>query len=332
MLHIATIGTNSIVDHFLAAVAANEGITCTAMFTRNRAHAQALAETYNIQTIYTDLDEMLREPSIDIIYIASPNSLHYPYAKAALLAGKHVFCEKPFMSNLAQCEELIALAKEKGLFLLEAIVTAHMPNYHRLRAWLPKLGTLKIVQSNFSQYSSRYAAYLRQENPNVFNPAFSGGALADIGIYCLHFIVGLFGIPKQLHYAANKGPNGIDTSGCGLLTYDGFLASFTCAKDSRSECITQLQGEKGCITLYSEPSRCSRFVWQDLASGTKEEVSLVQEQNALFYEVRDFVHLIQEQDFKQRDELLRESRQVMQVFEALRKDAGIVFEDDKTAA
>lgn len=172
MLNVATIGTNFIVDWFLKSVQDNQGIRCCAMYTRKKEHAEKLAEKYHIEMIYTDLDEMLSNPEIDIIYIASPNSLHYTYAEKALTAGKHVFCEKPLVSDNEQCAKLYELAEKKQRFLFEAIVTLHAPNYHLIREYLLKLGDIKLIQSNFSQYSSRYDAYLRGENPNVFSPEF----------------------------------------------------------------------------------------------------------------------------------------------------------------
>lgn len=328
MLKIATIGTNFIVDAFLSAVAANEGIECCAMYTRKREHAQPLADKFHVPAIYTDLDEMLSEPSIDIVYIASPNSLHYVYAKQILNKGKHVICEKPFTSNKAQCAELFALAREKKRFLFEAIKTVHTANFNKIRELLPKLGDIKLVQSNFSQYSSRYDAYVNGEEPNIFNPAFSGGAIADIGIYCLHFIVALFGLPLEGRYEPNLGPNGIDTSGSGILKYPDFVASFSCAKDSTSECITQIQGTKGAISVHSQPSNCAQFTYHDRLNKTSEDRSLPVHEATLYEEVRDFVRIIQEDDVAEYERLRAETCQVMEVFEQLRKGAGIRYGDD----
>ncbi|MEG1733128.1 MAG: Gfo/Idh/MocA family oxidoreductase, partial [Longicatena sp.] len=91
-MNVATIGTGMIVGWFLNAVKQNEGITCTALYSRKKESAKALAEEFGVQNIYTDLDNMLEQPDIDFIYIASPNSLHYEYALKALKAGKHVIC------------------------------------------------------------------------------------------------------------------------------------------------------------------------------------------------------------------------------------------------
>ena len=111
--------------------------------------------------------------------------------------ASNVICEKPFTLTTAQAEHLFQLAESQERFLFEAIVTQHMPNYHAIKKLLGQVGKIKVVQSNFSQYSSRYAQYLSGSVPNVFSPQWGGGALADIGIYCLHFIVGLFNEPRK---------------------------------------------------------------------------------------------------------------------------------------
>lgn len=259
----------------------------------------------------------------DIVYIASPNALHAEHAEKALRAGKHVICEKPFTMTSAQARALFQLAEQKQRFLFEAIVTQHMPNYHAIRDLLPRIGKIKVVQSNFSQYSSRYAQYLSGSVPNVFSPQWGGGALADIGIYCIHFIVGLFGAPRTVHYFPNRGYNGIDTSGCGVMEYGDFLASFTCAKDSRSACITQIQGEQGCITLYGEASRCPRFVLQDAEGAIHEDLAQPQHDNVMVHELKEFTRILTENDSAAYAALKQESLAVMRTFEALRAHGNV---------
>ena len=313
MLNVVTIGTSFITDLFLQAVEQLEGLRCTGMYTRTRDHALALAQRHGVSAIYTDLDEMLAADA-DIVYIAS---------EKALRAGKHVICEKPFTMTSAQARALFQLAEQKQRFLFEAIVTQHMPNYHAIRDLLPRIGKIKVVQSNFSQYSSRYAQYLSGSVPNVFSPQWGGGALADIGIYCIHFIVGLFGAPRAVHYFPNRGYNGIDTSGCGVMEYGDFLASFTCAKDSRSACITQIQGEQGCITLYGEASRCPRFVLQDAEGAIHEDLAQPQHDNVMVHELKEFTRILTENDSAAYAALKQESLAVMRTFEALRTHGNV---------
>lgn len=326
MMNVATIGTGFIVDWFLNAVAQNEGITCVAMYTRKKEHAQALAEKYEVATIYEDIDAMFEDASIDAIYIASPNSLHYTYALQAMQHGKHVICEKPFTSTLAEFDELQAYAKEHHLFLFEAIVTSHMPNYQIIKEQLPNLGTIRMVQCNFSQYSSRYDKFVANETPNVFNPAFSGGALADINIYNLHFCIGLFGKPKAIHYYPTI-QRGIDTSGTALLEYDGFQAICVGCKDSKSHCLAQIQGEKGYLFLDSETSRCKSIkVFED---GEEKDISLEQNEDALYYEVKEFVTIYNNQDYDTCYQKLDYSRIVMECYQQARLDGNIIFEADQ---
>lgn len=326
MIKVATIGSGFIVDWFLNAVSQNDGIECVAMYSRHESHAQPLASQYHIDKIYTNLEEMLQQPNIDFVYIASPNSLHAPQALQCLKANKHVIVEKPFASNVKEFEEVVDYAKKHRLYVFEAIVTLHMPNYLTLKNRLSELGTIKMVQCNFSQYSSKYDKFKAGELPNVFNPAFSGGALADISIYNLHFTIGLFGMPNNVHYFANKHPNGIDTSGVCILEYDGFHAVCVGAKDTRSKCLAQIQGEKGYALVESETSRvgqCKLIINQQ-----EEDVTIPQNDIALYYEVKEFVHIFENDDYDTCLAKLEHSRNVMKVFEAARKDANIIYSAD----
>ena len=327
-MKVATIGTGFIVDWFLTAVQESAGISCVAMYSRKESSARTLADKYGIDKIYTKMDEMLKDEDINFVYVASPNSLHFEHALKALKAGKNVICEKPFTSTVKEFDCLVKEAQARHLYLFEAIVTAHMPNYLRMKEELPRLGTIRMVQCNFSQYSSRYDKFLQGETPNVFNPEFSGGALADINIYNLHYVIGMFGKPKKVHYYANLHDNGIDTSRVVLLQYDGFQAVCVGCKGTRSECIAQIQGEKGFITMRSETSRCAEFTIQ-IGRENIEHPSIVQNDVALYYELQDFRDIFKLDDYERCTRLLAYSRTVMEVYETARKDAGIVFAADR---
>lgn len=326
-MKVATIGTNFIVDWFLDAVQQIEGITCVAMYSRKEENTKTLREKYKIHTIYTNLDEMLTQKDIDFVYVASPNSFHFDHTYTALQAGKHVICEKPFTSTLNECTILSQYAKSHNLFLFEAIVTAHMPNYKRIKRSLSKLGQIRMVQCNFSQYSSRYEPFLAGDVPNVFNLAFSGGALSDINIYNLHFVIGLFGKPTKIQYYPNKHSSGVDTSGVAILDYIDFKAICIGCKDTRSECITQIQGANGFIKLDSETSICSQY--KISLEDSFDHISETQNDNALYYELLDFKAIFEQNDVQACYNLLDYSKDVMEVYEAARKDGGIVFPADQ---
>lgn len=325
-MRIGIIGTGFIVRTFIDAAKKHTAITLQAIYSRSEEKAIDMATTYDIASTYTKLDNLLEDPQIDFIYIASPNSLHYQQTKLALFAGKHVICEKPFTSTPTELEELITLAKSKELFLFEAITTIHLPNYQKVKELLPLLGNIKLIQCNYSQYSSRYDAFLRGENPNIFNPSFSGGALVDLNIYNLHFVIGLFGQPNTCSYFVNKQDNGIDTSGVAILQYETYIANCIAAKDSASNSQIQIQGDKGYLTILGA-SACKQ-VDLTLLDGTNETYNLQPQENQLYYELADFIVCYQQMDLKACYTLLDHSLDVLNTTTKLRHFAGITFPAD----
>ncbi|GIM29989.1 NAD(P)-dependent oxidoreductase [Clostridium polyendosporum] len=325
-MKIGTIGTGVIVEEFLNAVKEVENVECTAVYSRKEETARVLADKYNVKQIYTDYDALLKDENVNFIYIASPNSMHYKYALKALQNGKNVICEKPFTSTVEEAETLIDLAKEKNLLLFEAITTLHLPNYNKIKEQIESLGELKLVQCNYSQYSSRYDKFLAGEVANAFNPAFSGGALADINIYNLHFVTGLFGKAKEVKYVANIAENGIDTSGIVTLRYDDFVCECVGAKDSNSPSFAIIQGTKGYIKLNGPANQCLSF---EFGIGNKVETYNEQKfSNRMVYEVTDFANIYHNNDLKKYHELLEHSLSVVEIAVMARKDAGIVFAAD----
>ncbi|MEW4372840.1 Gfo/Idh/MocA family protein [Paenibacillus kandeliae] len=325
-MKIGVIGTGSIVEAFLSALAQVEHAVCTAIFSRKETTARPLADKYSIPHIYTSLDEIVSSSQLDVVYIASPNSLHFEYARLALQHGKHVLCEKPFTSNAHELQQLIQLAKQNNRFLFEAITNIHLPNYRWIKDNVHRLGPIRMIQCNYSQYSSKYDQLLAGETPNVFNPQFSGGALMDINLYNVHFIVNLFGTPQQLHYTANKHTNGIDTSGVLVMQYDGFITSAVGCKDTSGMNFVLIQGEKGYIHVEHGANGC-RQVHLHIGD-TAEHYNAQMIDNPLYYELVYFAELFHNQDYKQCYQLLDYSYSVMQTLDRARRDAGIVFAAD----
>ncbi|WP_129731024.1 Gfo/Idh/MocA family protein [Ectobacillus funiculus] len=325
-MKIATIGTGAIVDNFLSALDSIDEAQCVAMYSRKEETAKPLAEKYNITSVYTDLDEMYSDPNIEFVYVASPNSLHYDHAYRALEHDKHVICEKPFTSTMSEVESLISLAKRKKLMLFEAITTIHLPNYQLIKDNIAKLGAIKFVQCNYSQYSSKYNALLAGETPNVFNPKFSGGALTDINIYNLHFVMNLFGTPESISYTANKHANGIDTSGVLVMKYPKFISECVGCKDTHSMNFALIQGEKGYIHVVNGAQGCQKVI---LYIEDKEvPLNMQTTHNSLYYELLEFNYVYKKREFERCYELLDYSHSVMKMVVAARRDAGIVFEAD----
>ncbi len=326
-MKIGTIGSGFIVDHLIAAMNKVDGVEVVACYSRDLNKAKSFAVKNNIDEYYDDLDDLFNSNSVDTIYVASPNSLHYEQTKRALNANKHVIVEKPFSSTYQEALKLVELAKAKNLFLFEAITVIHNPLFKKTKELLSELGPLKIVTLNFSQYSSKYLQFINGGLPNVFNPEFSGGALADINIYNLHFAIGLFGSPNNVNYAANI-HDGIDTSGVVTLSYDGFIVSLIGCKDNEGFSSVIIQGEKAYILSEDKPSIYKNFDIINIKENTKEN-HYNENDDVYYHEIQAMQEIFISKNFEKNNELLDHSLLVMEIFEKARKSANIVFKADK---
>lgn len=326
-IRLGTIGSGFIVHHILDAVKQVEGIRCVAVYSRTEDKGQELAQKYEVEKLYTDMEDFLADEEINCVYVASPNLLHYEQTKRALLAGKHVLCEKPFCTTLEAAKELVSLAKEKGLFLMEAVPTTYLPNYPVLKEAIAKIGRIKLVQGNFSQYSSRYDAFLRGELPNVFNPEFAGGCLMDINFYNVYLNVALFGKPKKTTYYPNLAEHvKIDTSGVLVMEYDGFVSENVGAKDTWGVNFFQIEGKNGYI--YAEGGSCGMEGIRVVTKGSEEYFKGQKDTERWYYEIKNLVPLLLEDDYETIYKKLEITLDTVEVIENARKAVGIYFPRD----
>ena len=302
-MNIAIIGSGKLIPTAMEAILEVPELVPEAIFARpqSAAKAGALAERYHIHRVFTDYDALLADPSIEAVYIALVNTAHFEYAKKALLAGRHVLLEKPFTTTAADARELRALALQGDAFLMEALTSRHALTYRRMLELLPKVGAVRLVLANYSQYSSRYDAYLRGEVLPAFDPALQGGALFDLNIYNIGLMAGLFGRPETVVYRAHRGFNGVDTSGTLLAEYPGFTAALTAAKDSESPGYFQVQGERGWVRIDGAPNDARALSWS-LPDG-EGSWRPAPDKNRMVREFRDFSALVAAND---RAEMQRE--------------------------
>ena len=325
-LCLGTIGSGSIVHTILDQVNVTDGIRLTAVYSRTEEKGRQVAAEYGADRVYTDLDAFLADEEMNTVYIASPNLLHYEQTRKALLAGKHVICEKPFCTKADQARELTALAKEKRLFLADAVPTAYLPNLEVLKRELPKVGKVRLVLGNYSQYSSRYDLVLQGEVPNVFNPEYGGGCLMDINFYNVYLNAALFGKPLSSVYYPNRRGELADTSGVLIMQYDGFVSSSAGAKDTWGVNYFQIEGEKGHIYIRDGSNGLAeiRVVTKD------SEETFDQQDNPewRFYEVQKLTECMLAGDYEAVYGRLDVMIHVIEILEEARKKAGILFPGD----
>lgn len=325
-LCLGTIGSGSIVHTILDQVNVTDGIRLTAVYSRTEEKGRQVAAEYGADRVYTDLDAFLADEEMNTVYIASPNLLHYEQTRKTLLAGKHVICEKPFCTKADQARELTALAKEKRLFLADAVPTAFLPNLEVLKRELPKVGKVRLVLGNYSQYSSRYDLVLQGEVPNVFNPEYGGGCLMDINFYNVYLNAALFGKPMSSVYYPNRCGELADTSGVLIMQYDGFVSSSAGAKDTWGVNYFQIEGEKGHIYIRDGSNGLAeiRVVTKD----SEETFDWQDNPEWRFYEVQKLTEYMLAGDYEAVYGRLDVTIHVIEILEEARKKAGILFPGD----
>lgn len=278
---------------------------------------------YQIKEVYTDYDQALQDTEADTVYVAVPNFLHFSFTKKALEAGKNVICEKPFTVKYDEFKTLKALAQEKKLILVEAITNQYLTNYRVLQDHLKELGQVKIVSMNYSQYSHRYDAFKKGKILPVFDSKKGGGALMDLNIYNIHFIVGLFGMPKAVEYKANI-ERGVDTSGVLNLDYGNFKAVLIAAKDCAAPVTSLIEGDKETIQVNGPANVMDSF---DIFKGHDQtHIDDKVYPHRMYEEFKTFAKMIDEHDLVKDNEALDHSDQVMQVLQKAVDSAGLKLE------
>ncbi len=321
-MRLAIVGAGMVVRDFLTAAPDLPEIELVAIVGRESARAglEGLTAEHGIGRVYTELDACLSDPDVDTVYVALPNHLHHATSRAALLAGKHVICEKPFTLTLEEFDELRRIARAAGLNLTEAVTTVHLPAFRALPSALSELGDLRLIQCGYSQRSSRYDAFTRGEVHPAFDPAIGGGALMDLGIYTVHLVVGLLGPPTTLVYAANI-DRGVDTSGMLVLGYDGAKAVCLFAKDSEGPSRTVVQGAEGYLEMDGSPNVCPGFTLAVRGRGPRPVAG--EPTHRMVPEFRAFARMIRDRDRAERDRLLEHSRSVLEVVTEARRGSAV---------
>lgn len=324
MFGFATIGTNFVVDWFLEAAKQCPELRYVLTYSRSKETAEAFARRHGAWGFCTDLEEIERSRDISAVYIASPNSLHFEHARRMLNAGKHVLCEKTITSNQKELQTLLALAKENQVTLLEAMRPVFDPGFHLIEQTLPQLGKIRRVTFQYGKYSSRYDRFKQGIIENAFNPAFSNGALTDIGVYSIHSLVRLFGMPRQILARGILLENGVDGSGTILASYEGMQAEVLYSKISDNRIPSQIQGEEGTLVIYELPSPYRIELYR--RQGEKEVIWSREDRMNLDYEVKEWVRILRgEVSPGSYNEV---SLMEMQVIDEVKRQIGIVFPAD----
>lgn len=329
MIRLGIIGRNFVVDWMLAAAAQVPALQPVAVYSRSMETGREFAEKYGLLHVFDQLEDLASCPDVDAVYVASPVSCHFAQSRLMLEHGKHVLCEKPATTNAWELEVLLKTAREHQVIFLEAMRFVHDDALDVIEAHLPEIGALRRVTFEFTQYSSRYDRIRAGEQGiNTFNPSLSNGSIMDMGCYCVHGIVRLFGRPEQVHGACAKLETGFDSNGVILMQYPGFVAEAVYSKVSRQVAPTTLMGEDGSILL--DDINHIRRIWLQPRKGEARDLEYTEKlPNNMMFELRHFCAMVKGgMDPAPWNSC---SQITMEVLDAARRDMGIVFPSERCA-
>ncbi len=304
-----------------------KNVKCHGVASRSEERAQEFANEYGIKVAYTSYEEMLLDDKIDLIYIATPHSEHYANMKLCIENGKNVLCEKAFTANAKQAEEILALAKEKGVFVAEAMWVRYMPMLTTIKGILNSgiIGEPAMLTANLS--------YPISGKRRLTDPALAGGTLLDLGVYTLNFAAMMFGKDiEKMESTCTYTETGVDASESITITYkDGRMAVLNGTMNGVSDRRGVIYGPKGYIAIENINNFESVTVY-DAGYKAVKTVKAPKQITGYEYEVYACMEAIEKGEKEcwemPHDEILR----IMQQMDGLRAQWGVAFPFEKEDA
>lgn len=243
------LGTGSIARQFATGLQALPDATLAAVGSRTQESADAFGDRFGAARRHASYEALAADPEVDAIYVATPHSLHRECTLLCIEHGKPVLCEKPFAINAAQAADMVAAARARGVFLMEAMWTRFLPLIGRMRQLLKDgaIGEVRMLHADFG--------FRTGVNPTgrLFDPALGGGALLDVGIYPVSLASLVLGQPARIVAMADIGSTGVDEQAGIILGYDGGqLALLSTAIRTSTPHEARIMGTQGLIHLHGQ--------------------------------------------------------------------------------
>ncbi len=299
------------------------GSTLKAVASRSLSRSRDFAELFSVEKAYGSYEELVNDNEVDVVYIASPHTFHYEHTILCLEHGKHVLCEKPIGMNSNQLEKMIALAKQKNRFLMEAFWTRFIPSYKKCRELVNNkyIGDIKFIQADFG--------FLAPEDSEhrLKNKSLGGGSLLDIGIYPVFLALDLAGEPNEIVARAIIGKTGVDENCSIVFNYpeSKILANLSSTIAARTPVEAVICGSEGYLKLNSMwhiPTSLEYVSLNETKKFTFEEKGFGYE-----YEIEEVNKCILEGKTESDMFSLDSSRRLHRTLDLIRKQINLVYDD-----
>ena len=320
MIRWGVVGPGAIATGFADAMAQTDGGTIVAVASRSAERAVAFGDRFAIPTRYSDYEALAADPDVDVVYVATPQSRHEPDTLTMLEAGKHVLCEKPFALNAPQGTRMVAEARARGLFLMEAMWSRYLPAYRSLVAVIAggRIGEPLIVEADFG--------FRRPLEPDhrLFDLALGGGALLDLGIYPLQLCSLVLGSPEHMGAEGVVGATGVDEVNAAVLRYAGErLGVVKSAIRVGMSCTARISGTEGWIDLPAF-MHCPNSLTVTTSAGS-EHMDGSYEGNGLRFEIEEVHRCLSEGVVESPIMPLDETLDLAATLDAIRAQLGVVY-------
>ncbi len=315
------IGLGKIARLFAEDLAKLDNARLSAVASRSQERADAFAKEFGAAHAYGSYEAMMECPELDVVYIATPHSLHHENTLMCLNAGFSVLCEKAFALNARQAEEMVNLARSRGLFLMEALWTRFLPTTTKALELIQAdtIGRIQSVKADFG-FKAPYDAESR-----LFNPALAGGALLDIGLYPVFLAYLMLGEPQEVHAAARIGATQVDEEIGMLFSYaDGRMAHLHATLRAHTKTEAFLYGDKGTLhwhTRWHEPSNFS-IIGED---GRPHNHYFEWATNGYSFEAQEVMRCLAEGRTESELWPLDKTLGLMRLLDRVRREVGLVY-------
>ncbi|MBE5966617.1 MAG: Gfo/Idh/MocA family oxidoreductase [Lachnospiraceae bacterium] len=320
------IGAGRIASTFAAALKSMEYTKLTAIASRDLTRAEEFAERFQIKKAYGSYEELARDPAIDVVYIATPHTEHKMNSALCLTNKKAVLCEKPLTINYAETEYLMSLAKKQNVFLMEAMWTKFLPVTAVVKSWLAekKIGELRHIRSSFG-YSAAFDGSSR-----IYNPDTAGGALLDVGVYPIAYVVYLLEeLPEQVVSSAVIGRSHVDEQNVISLRFPGgILADISSAVSADTGNDALIIGDRGRIFVpnFWKADKVERY---DTNGQLVETYYLPHKKNGYEYEAEEVNRCLREGETESDTHPLSSTLEVMKIMDQIRGQWGLKYPQEE---
>lgn len=314
------LGTGNIAKQFARGLAVLPDADLIAVGSRSQSSAAEFAREFTVPHRHDSYEALANNPDVDVVYVATPHTLHYANSMLCLQAGKAVLCEKPFTINAHEAAALIEVAQQAHLFLMEAMWTRFLPALVRVRELIAAgtIGDVHLVQADFGVRATF------DPTSRLFDPHLGGGALMDLGVYPVSLASMLFGPPTRISSLAQLGATGVDEHAAIVFEHaDGQLALLATSLRTASPHEAWIMGTKGMIRINSPWWHATSLTLR--AADQETQIDLSFEGNGYQYEALEVMECLRAGRRESAVMPLNESLQIMQTLDALRKEWGVQY-------